>query len=700
VVTWLAGTLAAERERWLLWLPVGFAAGIAFYFSLPTEPRAYTGWIAAALLLGPAVVWRGRPAVALPLLALLALALGFAAAQWRTERVAAPLVSERFGPAEILGRVEERERIGAAARLTLTPLAIEGLEPRQLPHLVRLRVGQPPPEALPGAVVRLRGVLLPPPQPALPGGYDFAREAFFRSLGAVGFAFGAAAVEEGAAAASGWSLFWSRLRTGIGDALRLELDGDVAAVADALLTGERAAISEPLLQAYRDSGLAHLLSISGLHIALVAALFLYALRAGLAAVPALALNFPIKKWAAGIAFAVLPFYAFLVGASVPTLRATLMLMLVLLAVMLDRRAISLRLVAWAALVVLALWPEALLGPSFQMSFAAVTALIAAYELWRDSPGAREQRSWLGRAWVYALGVLFSSLIATLATAPFALYHFDRVALWGLVANLIAVPITAFFVMPACLLVYLLLPFGLAALPFQVLGGGVAAINLTAETVARLPGASLLLPAMPLWGLGAATFGGLWLCLWRRPWRLAGVLGLVVGLASPFLVRPPDILASGDARVLGVADPAGTLWLSSGRAQRFTTEEWLERRGQAGAEVWWRAAPDALAGWLACDALGCRYEREGRAVALVFAGAALLEDCWESDLVLATLPVRRACPRGTTVIDRFDLWREGSVAIWVEAGGIRWESVADWRGLRPWSPRRTGEPVAVPGEAEE
>jgi len=695
LTTWLPETLSAERERWLLWLPVAFGFGAALYFALPEEPRPLSGLIAAALLLGPVIVWRQRPVLFVALLALLTASLGFAAAQWRSERVAAPLLTERFGPAEIVGRIEELERLGAAARLTLTPLAIEGLAAEQLPGLVRLRVAQPPEAALPGAVVRLRGVLLPPPPPAMPGGYDFAREAWFRGLGAVGFAFGALTLEQDAAAASGWSLFWSRLRSVIGLELRRELEGDVAAVAEALLTGERAAISEPLLQAYRDSGLAHLLSISGLHISLVAGLFFFTLRAALAAVPALALSFPIKKWAAAAGLAVLPFYTFLVGASVPTLRASIMLMLVLLAVLLDRRAISLRLVAWAALVVLALAPEALLGPSFQMSFAAVTALIAAYELWRDSPGAREERGPLGRVWLYVAGVFFSSLVATLATAPFALFHFDRLALYGLVANLIAVPLTAFWVMPACLLVYLLLPFGLAHLPFQLLGWGVAAINLTAEAVASWPGASLLLPAMPLWGLTAATLGGLWLCLWRRAWRLAGVLGLLVAFASPFLVRPPDILVSGDARVLALADPAGRLWLSSVRAQRFTSAEWLERRGQTEAELWSRAPAEALAGWLACDALGCRYRRAGRSVAIVFAGTALLEDCWGSDLVLAILPVRRACPREAAVIDRFDLWREGTHAFWVEEEGLRWESVADWRGRRPWSPRRTGEPVAVP-----
>ncbi len=425
-------------------------------------------------------------------------------------------------------------------------------------------------------------------------------------------------------------------------------------MADALLTGERGAISEATVQALRDCGLAHLLAISGLHVGLVAAILFFALRAGLAALPAVALRWPIKKWAAVAAALALPPYLWLVGASMPTQRATFMVLVVLLAVLLDRRAISLRLVAWAALLVMALTPEALLGPSFQMSFAAVTALVAGYEAWRRRrPRSRE--AWAGRLRLYLGGVLLSSLIAGLATAPFAAFHFERLALYGLLANLAAVPLTAFWIMPCCLLVYLLWPLGLAEPALLLLGLGVEALNAIAREVAGWPAAALLVPAMPLWGLLAVTAGGLWLCLWQRRWRLAGLPLILLAAASPLSQRPPDLLIDGEARVLGAADPDGLLWLSTRRAGRFASDVWLARRGQRAGQAWSGLLASGVA-WLACDALGCRYRREGRAVALVFAGDALLEDCWGNDLVVALLPIGGACPAGTARLDRFDLWR--------------------------------------------
>ena len=697
---WLAATLAAERERWVLWLPVAFGAGIGVYFALPEEPRPWAGAAAVLLCLGGVLTaWR-RPGLRLMVLGLLAVSAGLALAELRTRQVAAPLLLERHGPAQVQGVIERLEPDGGTTRVTLAPLSIEGLAADALPRRVRIRVpGMLPEAARPGAVMALTATLLPPPGPALPGGYDFAREAWFRGLGAVGYAFRAGSVLDAAPAAVGWDLWWSDLRQDWSRRLRAVLPGDLGAVADALVTGERGGISEPLRQAYRDSGLAHLLAISGLHVGLLAGLVFLGLRGALALIPPVALRWPIKKWAAAVAFLALPPYLWLVGASIPTQRACLMVMIVLLAVLLDRRAISLRLVAWAAVLVLALAPEALLTPSFQMSFAAVTALIAAYEAISRRRAGREEAALPWRVLLYLGGVLLSSLIASTATAPFAAFHFDRLSLYGLAANLVAVPVTAFWIMPFALLAYALFPLGAEAVALVPLGWGVEAINWVALEVASWPGVAVLVPAMPVWGLLLVTLGGLWLCIWTRPWRLAGIAFLLLGALSPLALRAPDILVSGDARIVALADPAGELWLSSTRAGRFSSEEWLQRRGQDAARNWWQDEA-AVAPWLGCDALGCIYRRAGRTVALVLSGPALLEDCWGNDLVVALLPIRRACPRGTAALDRFDLWREGAHAIWLEAEGVRSLSVAAWRGRRPWSPRRSGDRVALPEPAVE
>jgi len=313
------------------------------------------------------------------------------------------------------------------------------------------------------------------------------------------------------------------------------------------MTGERSAIPVPVMQAIRDSGLAHLLAISGLHIGLVAGILFISVRALLALVGPWALRYPIKKWAAASAIAGALAYALIAGSTVPTQRAFLMVGLVLLAVMLDRRGLSIRLVAWAALAILILQPESLLGPSFQMSFAAVTALIASYEVISEHRryydyGASSVPPWLRKAGIYLAGVALTTLIAGLATAPFAVFHFNRFADYGLAANLLAVPVTAMWVMPWAVMTFLLMPFGMEGLGLTPMGWGVDVIIKVAETVAGWDGAVTLVPAMPVAALVAMVLGGLWLALWRRRWRALGLGGLYAGVWLAVMAVPPTALS--------------------------------------------------------------------------------------------------------------------------------------------------------------
>ncbi|GAB5468991.1 MAG: ComEC/Rec2 family competence protein [Rhodospirillales bacterium] len=681
-LAWFERLIEVERDRWLLWLPVAFGGGIALYFLMSREPP---WWLAlpplALATLGLLLSRKTLPLVyGFALLAMLA--AGFAAAQLRTATVAAPLLVERIGPTTVTGRLILAERRLGDTRLLIAPTAIEGLTAQELPKRARLRLaGKAYVAVAPGDLVRLRATLLPPPPPAVPDGYDFGRDAFYRAIGATGFAFGSPEILA-ASEVGGWRLFWEGLRDSLGQRIRAVLPPDEAGVAEALLTGQRAGIAPAMQEAYRASGLAHLLAISGLHVGLIAGLFFLGLRALLALSPWLALHWPIKKIAALVTALLLPFYLPMVGASVPTQRACLMALVVLIAVLLDRRAISLRLVACAALVVLAWSPEVLLGASFQLSFAAVTALVAVYETWRARRRGWEADEGLPRRLLfYLLGVLTTSLIAGLATAPFAAYHFHRLALYGLFANLMAVPLTAFWIMPWCLLVYLLLPFGLEGLAFQPLSWGLALLNAVAQETAALPGALIAVPAMPLWGLACFALGGLWLCLWRSAWRFFGLALLLAGALSPTLLRPPDILITGDGRLIALADPEGRLTLSSARVARFPAEVWLRRRAQASAETW-----DRLEGpWLRCDTLGCRYRHDGGLAALALTSEALREDCQGVDLLIAKSPVPRGCLPGGPTIDRFDLWRDGTHAAWLSAEAVRIRSVAEARGARPWSP---------------
>ncbi len=693
---WASNFVEAERERWMLWLPVAFGLGIAVYFLLDSEPAWWSGLGPLLGLTIALLVFRARLVPAYLLALTLAASAGFCAAQLRTASVAAPLLTERIGPRDVTGTVLGLERRLGDTRLLIGPSAIGSLAQDQLPKSVRLRLaGKQSLAVSPGDKVRLRAVLLPPPPPVVPGGYDFGRLAFYRQIGASGFILGPVTVEPGGKVSS-WRLFWSQLRDSLGQTIRASLPPSQAGVAEALLTGQRAGIDPAVQEDYRRSGLAHLLAISGLHVGLIAGILFFSLRALLALSPRLALHWPVKKIAALTTALVLPFYLPMAGASVPTQRACFMALVVLAAVLLERRAISLRLVAFAAFLVLAWTPETLLSAPFQLSFAAVTALVAAYEAWRSRrPDWERQTAWDRRLAIYLLGVLLSSLIATLATAPFAAYHFQRLALYGLAANLAAVPLTAFWIMPWCLVSYLLLPLGLETLAFVPLGWGLSALNWIAAEVAALPGATWRLPAMPLWGLIALAVGGLWLCLWRTPWRYAGVLLLLLGAGSPAFHCPPDILVTGDMRLFGLAAPNGELWLSSKRVGRFPADVWLRRRAQGEAH-YWTPEQGLEGGWLACDSLGCRYRHAGVVAALALAPEALAEDCRGVELLISVAPLPRHClPEGRS-LDRFDFWREGTHAIWLSRDALEVSSVGGERGRRPWNPpRQSGRAIYVP-----
>ncbi len=675
----------AERERWPLWLPAFLGLGVALYFALPFEPPHWPAPLAFALLALLALWGRSRGDLLLAILPLAALALGFGAAGLRSDFVAAPRLEHRLGPVAVEGRVVEVELLEHGRRITLDRLSIAQRAPAATPSRIRVRLRGEEPPLLPGDTVRLRAVLLPPSGPVAPGAFDFQRHAYFLRLGAVGYAYGKAEVER--APPHGFRLWLMALRDGIAARVVAGLPGPEGGIAAALMTGERGAIPPDVVEAMRDSGLAHLLAIAGLHLGLVTGALFFGLRALLALVPWIALRYPIKKWAAGAAMTGAAFYLFITGATVPTQRAFIMAGVVLLGVIIDRTSISMRLVAWAAAIVLLIQPEGLLGPSFQLSFAAVVALIAAYEALRHRLlGWGRREGWWRAPAHYVAGVAFTSLITGLATIPYSLYHFDRLAAYGVVTNLIAVPVTALWVMPWAILCFVLMPFGLEAIALAPMGWGLSAVIWSAKTVVSWPGSVAILPAMPLWGLALVSLGGLWLCLWQRPWRWAGIGGLVLGLASIALDRPPDVIVSGDARLLAVRAADGEVMTAPLRGDGFEVDTVLKRAGRTARAAWPEGDAPSADGRLRCDGLGCIYRAGGQVVALVEQREALFEDCRNASVIVSRVPVRLRCPSAQLVIDRTALSREGGHALWLSPRHVAVESVRAWRGERPWTER--------------
>ena len=557
----LEAVWAAERRRVFLWVPVLFGAGSGLYLTLPVEPIGWIAPVAAGLFALGALLLRRHMAPALGLAALALLAAGVACADWRSDRVSAPVLTATTGPVDVSGRVVWVGAGEGTQRYLLDRVTIEDLAPAETPEKVRLSVRRSDDDlASPGIWLRALASLRPPPAPAEPGAWDFGRQAWFQRIGAVGFVYGAPQPMTPPEGESGGLLsLLSQVRHWVSARILAHTSPSAGPFATALLTGDRSAIEKTALKAMRDSGLAHLLAISGLHVGLIAGFIFFATRGLLALIEPVALRAPIKKWAAACALLGAAAYLLLSGMSVPTQRAFVMVGVVLVAIMLDRASLSMRLIAWAALLVLAIAPESMLGPSFQMSFAAATALIATYEAARGTFARMAARGGLVlRPVVYAAGVTLTSLVAGIATGPFAVYHFNRIADYGLLANLGAVPITGFWIMPWGLVALILMPFGLEGIALAPMGWGIDAVVWIARQVAAQPGAVSLVPAMPAAALLAISVGGLWLCLWRSRWRFLGVVVIGGGIVLAGLERRPDILINGDARVMATRGEDGRL----------------------------------------------------------------------------------------------------------------------------------------------
>ena len=680
ILDWLAVCALAEQRRWLLWSPVTLGVGIGIYFALPVEPA---GWIApvllglllvAALLLG-----RYRPLWAQALVILLVLpVLGLLVAQVRTDRVRAPVLAAEIGPIDVIGTVIAQEPLEKGGRVLMEDLTIPGMVAAQTPARVRIRLRADDILPRPGQRVRVWAVIGPPGDPVEPGAFDFRRHLYFQGIGGVGYARGRVQVR-GMAPDPPFTTRLETLRQAIAGKVDERLDGAVSGMTAALLNGQPSAIPEEDLEAMRQSGLQHLLSISGLHVGLVAGLVLLAVRALLALWPALALRYPIKKFAAIIALAAAFFYMLMVGAPVPTQRSVLMTGVMLLAILADRNPFSIRVIAVAALAVMLTQPESILGPSFQMSFAAVAALILVYEAMTPFLARHPQgEGRLGRALRGAGGLAFTSLIASLATTPFGLYHFQQMANYGVLANMIAVPVTSFWVMPWGLLVYLLMPLGLEGPAIIAMGWGVEVILWTAHWVTGMPGAAIQVPALPLWGMAAFTLGALWVGLWQGRWRWLGGIGIGAALLSLPLASMPDIRVSGEGAVAAIRTADGGLLVSTRRASRFDSDAWAQRDGLAEIPKRWPPIGSPVDG-LRCDGETCLYEKNGQRVGLLLGATAFCPAGVGALLALRGAP---ECP-APIIIGPAERAAHGAHALHLSATGIRVETVRPQPDARPW-----------------
>jgi competence protein ComEC len=680
----LADRLAGESERRLLWLPVFFGAGIGVYFVLKVEPPLWPGVAVALAGVVAAIALRHHPGWCEAALALTVFAAGFALMRETSWEREAPMLQRRLGSVAVSGRVIDIDLVERGWRIVIENDPLPGLDANDQPRRLRLHIPPSSDELNPGDRVNLKATVYPVPAQLLPGGRDLQRERYFAGIGGVGYSFGAAHRIAGPASEGGFREDLRQLRTDMSRRIAAVLPGSTGGVASALITGKRGAITEEVKQAFRDSGLSHLLAIAGLHLGLVGAFVFFAARGGLALIPWVTLRYPIKKIAAGVTLLVLTCYLLISGAAIPTERAFVMNGLVFAAIMIDRLRISMRVCAIAAAIVLVIDPSVLVGVSFQMSFGAVVALIAVYETY----GARLGRLLHGRsvsekALGYCAGVVVTTVIVTLGTYPYSIYHFHHIALYSPLANVIAVPLSALWTLPWGVVTCLVMPLGLERLALMPMGWGIDITIWVAQHVSALPGNVWTTPTLPAEGLLLISLGGLWLCLWQGSWRRWGVVAIAAGAATMLLSRPPDILIADGGRFVAARASDGHYFISADKSEKVVRSFFATETGEI-LEAWPAAGSGAESG-LDCADGSCRYSTRGRTVAIVTGTAALPVRCRGLDAIVSQVPAGFHCRSMMPVIDRIDSWRRGAVALWLDRSGVTVESVNESRGDRPWVP---------------
>ncbi|MEJ0093038.1 MAG: ComEC/Rec2 family competence protein [Methylocella sp.] len=681
----LAGALAQLRRRFadafeteialrrmFLWLPVAAGAGVVCYMCGDREPSLWLLAPLTAALGGLAFLARENRFAFFLLCGFCAVLAGELSAAWRSARVAAPVIDRvRIGMVE--GFIEQMDFRRVGARFILRVNSVEGLAPGATPYRVRLSMRRTPPfEA--GTYVKLKARLLPPSHASLPGGYDFAKDAWFAGLGGVGNALGR--IEVGTSPAGPGLRLAAMMALDRGrNALARRIDsivgGDAGAIAAAMVTGKRDLLSESAKDVIREAGIFHIITISGVQMTLVAAIFFVGFRRLLALSPTLALRYPIKKWAAALAMAGAIFYDIATGSRVGTERALFMTLIMLGAVLLDRQALTMRNLAFAALMVIAIEPEAIMGASFQLSFAAVAALIAVYEArmaameaGREealSNAARPVEGERMRLWWEACkrhlrhgpgSVLFATFCATLATASFMAYNFHELSPYVLIGNPLTLAVIEIFAVPGALIGALLYPFGFDGWVWSYVGLGIKGVMWAAGEVGSLPGATLHLPEFAPWSIIFLTLALLCAVLWRTAAFRAlalplAALGLCGALAGPFF----DMAVAPGGEAVALRGQDGKLAIIGARPSVFATEQWL----RAGADG--RAAAQALQKD-GCDKIGCvGHLADGRAVALVLDRLAFAEDCERADIIVTPLFAPPGCA-ASLVIDREQLKQTG------------------------------------------
>ncbi len=677
--TFAINCAAAQHGSLLLWMALALMVGIGLHFQLPWQgQRSAALWLFGGVGAAAGLVWASGPNRYLARgTALLAgmVACGLATAAARESRVAAPVLP--FARSVTL----QAEVLDVAGdKLYLRPIASVPALPAL--QAVRVLVKGLRVSVKPGDQVQLRARLSPPAGPVSPGGYDFSRVAWFKQIGATGISFGQPMVI-GRLAPTQVSSWFDRRRESAADRFTAQLPGNTGTVAAALVVGERGDISPEVVQELRISGLAHLLSVSGFHLVMVAGGLFWGTRHLLAFSRRVALQLPVKAIAAAVSLLGALSYTLLTGAAYPTQRSMIAIAIATFALAIGRSAISLRLLALVTIVLLAVRPEALLDVSFQLSFTGVAALVAFYETPQVKAFfAHDAAAGRVRRWAKSLvNTMLATLVAEVALAPIAIGQFHQLGIYGLLANAVGVPFTGFVLMPMGFLSLVLQPLGLDTLINPLLGWSLDAFLKLAHWTATLPHAQIRVPE-----IGADAFilimaGLLVLIIARHALRASGAMLMGVGIISALLQPRPLVRIAPEGNMVAALSDRGELLFPSLRRGRFARKAWMEENAQSVVRTWEEAAAPCVQG--VCQfQLAHAHNRLG-----YFEPNAEPRNCPEVDILIDMRRTRKHWCTAPIYIDKRFLKQSGAIHIHVSQNRLRLVSVHSLQGDHSWAPLR-------------
>jgi competence protein ComEC len=663
--SYISNRFQKDQECWVLWIAVFFGIGIGVYFSLPFEPSLVSGITTFVLSFLLIVAFRKKYILSLLAIILFTIASGFLCVQVKAKITHAEVIKKEYKFITLKGKVEEVIPLTSGYRVILSDINIHKFT-KHVPKKIRLTVRTNLNSAKAGDIISVKATISPPPIPVIPYGYDFARNAYFEQIGAVGFSLSEVKVI-GEASKGKLLSYIDNLRNKMGVRIIEVLGKDSGNIAAALMIGQYNAIDKKILEDMRISGLSHILSVSGMHLTLVVMIFFITSRIILNLFEPISLEYNVKKIAAFIAIIGSFGYLLISGLQIAAIRSFIMSSMVILAIMLDRTPTPMRSVAWAALVILMFKPESIISPSFQMSFAAVIALIASYDLYVKIYTREQQDGLLKKLLIYFTGSIISSFIAGLATAPFAAFHFNQYSNYGVLANLLAAPITSFLIMPCVILAFFLYPLGLEKFALIPMGEGIEWLIKISEYIALIPHSTKVIPYIPAISLLLIIIGGLWICLWRSDWRWLGISCILAGISSVWLIPRADIIIDSKNGSVVLSNYNGKPVLI-GRLSKFSREAIAKYYGE-----------EELEKLSNIDAFSFK------SISFDLTDDSKRFNCSNISVNIAPNKLIKNC--ANTIINKANLIDHGSYFVYLNVSKIKLLSVKEARGKRPWTDER-------------